>query len=228
MEVCRADLATAPEPVDAVVVIDVLRSFSTAAYAFAAGARDIYPVGEVAHALALRAELPNALTMGAAPGGWPIPEFDLTNSPSAVAARDLSGRELIHCTAGGVRALTAWQDASWLFAASLVCARATARQLRRLAPARLTLVVTGKWTDRDGDEDAACADYIETLLQDSAAAAAPFEARVRRSDFGRRFTGAPGTAHPAADLEYCAVADRFDFALQVVRRGDRLALQPVV
>ena len=228
MEVRRADLATAPEPVDAVVVIDVLRSFSTAAYAFAAGARAIYPVGEMAHALALRADLPNALTIGAAPGGWPIPEFDLTNSPAAVAALDLSGRELIHCTAGGMRALTAWQGASWVFAASLVCARATARQVRRLAPARLTLVVTGKWTDRDGDEDSACADYIETLIRDGAAAAAPFEARVRRSDFGRRFTGAPDTAHPSADLQCCAVADRFDFALQVVRLGDRLALQPAV
>jgi 2-phosphosulfolactate phosphatase len=227
MEVRRTDLTAVPEPADAVVVVDVLRSFSTAAYAFAAGARAIYPVGEVARALALRAELPEALTMGAAPGGWPIPEFDLTNSPAALAARDLTGRELIHCTAGGVRGLTTWQGAPRLFAGSLVCARATVRQLRRLGAARLVLVVTGKWTDRDGDEDFACADYIEALLQDEAPAAAPFEARVRRSDFGRRFTGAPGTTHSAADLECCAVADRFDFALQVVRRGDRLALQTV-
>ena len=228
MEVRRADLATVPEPVDAVIVIDVLRSFSTAAYAFAAGARAIYLVDKVERALALRTELPAAMTIGAVPGGWPIPEFDLTNSPAALAGRDLSGRELIHCTAGGVRAVTAWQDAPWLFAASLVCARATVRQLRRLAPARLTLVVTGEWTDRDGDEDFACADYIEALLRDDTVAAAGFEARVRGSDFARRFTGAPGSAHPAGDLECCAVADRFDFALQVVRRGGRLALQPVV
>lgn len=227
MEVRRANLASSPEPADAVVVIDVLRSFSTAAYAFAAGARAIYPVGEVAHALALRAELPDALTMGAAPGGWPIPEFDLTNSPAALAAHDLTGRELIQCTAGGVRGLTAWQGAPRLFAAGLVCARATARQLRRLAPPRLTLVVTGKWIDRDGDEDDACADYIEALLRDDATAAAPFAARVRGSDFGRRFTGAPGSVHSAADLECCAAPDRFDFALEVVRRRGRLSLQPV-
>jgi 2-phosphosulfolactate phosphatase len=228
MEIRRADLATAPEPVDAVVVVDVLRSFTTAAYACAAGARAIYLVDEVARALALRTELPNALTIGAAPGGSPIPDFDLTNSPAALAGRDLSGRELIQCTAGGVRAVTAWQDAPWLFAASLVCARATVRQLRRLAPARLTIVVTGKWTDRDGDEDFACADYIDALLREDTAAAAPFEARVRGSDFARRFTGAPGTSHPAGDVTCCALADRFDFALRVVRRGARLVLQPVV
>ncbi|HSD55269.1 MAG TPA: 2-phosphosulfolactate phosphatase [Burkholderiales bacterium] len=226
MEVRRADLATAPEPADAVVVIDVLRSFSTAAYAFAAGARAIYLVDTVERALALRAELPDALTIGAAPGGAPIPEFDLTNSPASLAGRDLSGRELIHCTAGGVRAVIAWQHAPRLLAASLVSARATARGLRRELPERLVLVTTGKWTDRDGDEDLACADYIEALLNDDSVAAAPYEARVRGSDFARRFTGAPGAAHPAGDLECCALADRFDFALRVVRRGGRLLLQP--
>lgn len=227
MEVRHADLATSPEPAGAVVVIDVLRSFTTAAYAFAAGARAIYPVEKVEHARALGAALPSALTMGAAAGGWPIPGFDLTNSPAALRAHDLRGKELIHCTAGGVQAVSSWRGADFVFAASLVCARATAREIRRIAPSRLTLVITGKWTDRDGDEDFACADYIEALLEDETADPAPFEARVRRSDFGRRFTGAPSSAHPADDLECCAIADQFDFALQVVRRGDRLTLQPV-
>jgi 2-phosphosulfolactate phosphatase len=227
MEVRRADLATVPEPSDAVVVIDVLRSFTTAAYAFAAGARAIYPVERAEHAIAFASQRPGALTIGAAAGGWPIPGFDLTNSPAALAGRDLSGRELIHCTAGGIQAIAAWHNAPFVFAASLVCARATVRQIRRIAPARLTLVVTGKWTDRDGDEDYACADYIEALLQDQHADPAPFEKRVRHSDFGRRFIGAPGSAHPVEDLECCATADRFDFALQVAHIGDRQVLRPV-
>jgi 2-phosphosulfolactate phosphatase len=227
MELRRADLATSPEAEGAVVVIDVLRSFTTAAYAFAAGARAVYPVDNVGGAIALAAELPGALTIGAAGGGWPIPNFDLTNSPASLLGRDLSGKALIHCTAGGIQAVSAWRDAPAVFAASLVCARATVRQIRRIAPARLTLVVTGKWTDRDGDEDFACADYIEALLDDEGIDPAPFEKRVRQSDFGRRFTGAPGSAHPADDLECCAVADRFDFALQVVHSGDRQVLRPV-
>jgi 2-phosphosulfolactate phosphatase len=227
MEVRRADLATIPDPEGVIVVIDVLRSFTTAAYAFAAGARAIYPVEKVERAFALASDLPGALTMGAAGGGWPIPGFDLTNSPAAIAGRNLSGRELIHCTAGGVQAVSLWRDAPFVFAASLACARATARQIRRIAPARLTLVVTGKWTDRDGDEDFACADYVEALLRDENAEPAPFERRVRQSDFGRRFTGEPGSAHPAEDLECCAVADRFDFAMRVLGGRGRQVLQPV-
>ena len=228
MEIRRADLSTSPEPAGVVVVIDVLRSFSTAAYAFAAGARAIYPVEKVDHAFAMRSELRGALTMGALGGGLPIAGFDLTNSPAALLGRDLSERELIHCTAGGMQAVSAWQGAPWLFAASMVSAKATVRQVHRLAPKRLTLVVTGKWTDRDGDEDFACADYIEALLGDETTDPSPFEERVRKSDFGRRFTGSAGSTLPADDLECCAIADRFDFALQVVRRGDRLMLQPIV
>jgi 2-phosphosulfolactate phosphatase len=227
MEVRRADLTTIPDPEGVIVVIDVLRSFTTAAYAFAAGAHAVYPVDKVERALALASKRPRALTMGAAGGGWPIPGFDLTNSPAEIAGRNLSGRELIHCTAGGVQAVSLWRDAPFVFAASLVCAQATVRQIRRIAPARLTLVVTGKWTDRDGDEDFACADYIEALLRDENAEPAPFEKRVRQSDFGRRFTGVPGSPHPAADLECCAVANRFDFALRVLSGDGEQALRAV-
>jgi 2-phosphosulfolactate phosphatase len=77
-------LDPAHEPVDAVVVIDVLRSFTTAAYAFAAGASTIYPVETIAGAFRLLRRVPDAATTGAVGGGDPIPGFDFGNSPSAV------------------------------------------------------------------------------------------------------------------------------------------------
>jgi hypothetical protein len=58
-------LDPAHEPVDAVVVIDVLRSFTTAAYAFAAGASTIYPVETIAGAFRLLRRVPDAATTGA-------------------------------------------------------------------------------------------------------------------------------------------------------------------
>ena len=112
----------------------VLRSFTTAAFAFAAGARTILPVSAIADAQALRARFPGALAMGALGGGWPIPSFDLSNSPAALVGRDLGGRRIIHCTAAGVRGLVRSRRADRLLASSMVCAGATARYLRRLAP----------------------------------------------------------------------------------------------
>jgi 2-phosphosulfolactate phosphatase len=214
MDILRAEAGSCSELTGTVVVIDVLRSFSTAAYAFAAGARTIIPVDKLSEARALRVRMPAALTMGAAGGGAPIPDFDLSNSPAALARHDLRGRNIIHCSAGGIRALVSCRRADAVLAASLVCAQATVRELRRLAPPEVTLVVTGDWVDRDGDEDRACADYMGALLRGEAPDPVPFTARVRNSDFGRRFSGSNDTALPAADLDCCAVADRFDFAMR--------------
>ncbi len=225
MEIRRALLDACPGLEGTVIVLDVLRSFSTAAYALAAGARSIQLEASADAARNLAATMPGALTVGSAPGGWAIPGFDLTNSPAALLRREVRGRDLVQCTSGGVRGLLTSTRADVLLAGSLVCARATARLVRRLAPARVTLVVTGVWTDRDGDEDYACADYIEALLADERVDPAPFEARVRGSDFAHRFTGEPESSHPSADIECCAVADRFDFALRAHRDGGQLVLR---
>jgi 2-phosphosulfolactate phosphatase len=234
VEIRRAKLGQGSEADGggAVVVIDVLRSFTTAAYAFAAGAAEILPVASEDEALRLRRRFPDALTMGARGGGAPIPGFDLSNSPAEVAGRRLAGRRLIHCTAGGSRALVEHRAAQPLLAASLVCARATAALLGRLAPPLATLVTTGEWIDRDGEEDHACADYLAALLAgdgegDAGLDPAPYVARVRNSDFGRRFVDPASAIHPAADLDCAAAADRFAFAMRVVLRDDDLVMTAV-
>ena len=73
-----------------VVAIDVLRAFTTAAYAFASGARAIYLVGSVPEALAFKARHPGVLAMGEDRGLRPD-GFDFSNSPVAVAEADGAG-----------------------------------------------------------------------------------------------------------------------------------------
>ncbi len=55
MEILRSNIEACAGLTGAVVIIDVLRSFTTAAYAFAANARAIYPAPTIAAARALRA-----------------------------------------------------------------------------------------------------------------------------------------------------------------------------
>ncbi len=217
MHIARAALSDCADLHGAVVVIDVLRSFTTAAYALARGASEVLAVDSLDQGR-LRAADHGALLIAALGGGAPAPGADLGNSPSLLAGADLRGRRVILCTAGGTRGLLANQGASPLLASSLVCAAATAVLLRRLAPDRVTLVDTGRWADRDGDEDHACADLIEALLRGEDPPRAPFVARVRGSDFGRRFGSADHPQLPAADVDCCAAADRFGFAMPV-RRG---------
>lgn len=226
MLIRHCTLASCSDAAGVVVVIDVLRSFTTAAYAFAAGASAIYPVGSVEAARRLRSRLPEAVTMGAVGGGAPVPEFDLGNSPAGVAGLQFYGRPVIHYTAAGVRGLVEHRDAEQLFAASFVCARATAAAIRRSGAQEVTLITTGEWIDRDGDEDRACADYLEALLGGADPDPTSYVGRVRSSDFGRRFNDPAHPTLPAADLDYAAVADRFDFAMPVTRLGDDLVIKP--
>jgi 2-phosphosulfolactate phosphatase len=227
MKILRSDLPHCPELNGAVVVIDVLRSFTTIAYAFAQGAREVIPVDSVEAARELRARHPDALAVGALGGGAPAPGLDIGNSPAKVAALDLSGRLLIQYTAAGTRGLVACDHARVLLAGSLVCATATAAYLRLLRPPSVTLVVTGIWSDRDGDEDHACADLIEALLRGEDPPRAPFAERVRNSDFGRRFSAGTDPNLPQADLDCAAAVDRFAFAMPMNRLRDGLLIRPV-
>lgn len=227
MNILRSELPHCPELHGAVVVIDVLRSFTTIAYAFARGAREVTPVDSVEAARELRRRDPDALAIGAVGGGAPAPGLDIGNSPSQVAALDLTGRRIIQYTAGGTRGLVACNHAVVLLAASLVCASATAAYLRRLQPPSVTLVATGIWSDRDGDEDHACADLIESLLCGDDPPRAPFAERVRKSDFGRRFAAGTDPNLPPADLDCAAAVDRFAFAMPMNRLRDGLRVRPV-
>lgn len=225
MDIDFATLETCHAVAGTVVVIDVLRAFTTAAFAFLAGARDILLVSTVAEALALQARFPGALTMGEV-DALPIPEFDHSNSPTEIARLDLRGRRLIQRTSAGTQGVVRSVRAETILCAAFTGAGATARWLARQNPEVVTFVITGIYPDRNGDEDRACADYIAALLRGERPDPAPYLQRVRDSDTGRWFSDPARPAFPEEDLERALALDRLDRALLVARRGDLLALAP--
>jgi 2-phosphosulfolactate phosphatase len=232
MEFQIVSLETCESATGAVVVIDVLRAYSTAAYALAAGAQSIALVSTVAEALELRMRLPGALVMGEVEG-LPVPGFDFSNSPASFDALDLRGKRLIQRTSAGTqgairsasRSASRSRNAQWLLASSFVCARATARYLRELAPESVTFVATGIRPDGHGDEDVACAEYLIALLRSERPDVAPFIRRVYDSLAGRMFADPAQPDFPLTDMEYCARVDRFDFAMPIRRSADLLLLE---
>ena len=214
-----------PDASDTVVVIDVLRSFTTAAVALARGATAIYPAAGLAAAAELVGKLKNPVSVAAIGGGAPAPGFDHGNSPSEMMHADLAGRPVVISTAAGVQGLHRFRRARRLYAASLVCARSTAAAIRAAGAEHVCFVITGEWVDRDGDEDIACADYIEALLRGASARPDEFAARVRQSDFGQRFAAGSWPHLPPADLEIASHADLFDFAMPVSYEGRRLVIR---
>ena len=214
-----------PAACDTVVVIDVLRSFTTTAVALDRGALAIYPVQDPDSAQSARARSEHPVLVGAVAGGAPVAGFDYGNSPSALAIADLAGMNVVMSTAAGVRGLHLFRHAQRLYAGSLVCARATAAAIDETGAEEVCFVITGEWDDRDGDEDIACADYIESLLCGTAMTPDFFAQRVRSSDFGTRFAAGTWPNLPTGDLEIAAHADRFDFAMPVKQEAERLVIR---
>ena len=218
-------LQNQPGAEDTVVVIDVLRSFTTAAVALAQGASAFYPVEGVAAAMVLTGRIQDPVSVGAVVGGDPAPGFDFGNSPSQLIQADLAGKNIVLSTAAGVCGLQRFRRAPRLYAASLVCARATAEAIRAAGAKEVCFVITGEWVDRDGDEDIACADYIESLLRGDQPAPEAFAQRVRDSDFGQRFTAGTWPNLPLADLELAAQPDLYSFAMPVIREDEHLIIR---
>lgn len=217
MDIQRASLDTCHTATGMVVVIDVLRAFSTAAYAFAAGAEDITVVSTVAEALELRGRFPGSLVIGEV-DGLRVPGFDFSNSPVQFDGRDLAGRHLIQRTSAGTQGVIRSRNAERLLAASFVNARATAQAILYSTLSPLTFVITGIRPGDPADEDVACADYIEALVGGDTPARDPFLDRVRQSPTGRLFSNPTQSDFHPLDLEYCLAVDRFDFAMSVWRK----------
>jgi 2-phosphosulfolactate phosphatase len=221
----RASLETCSEATGTVVVIDVLRAFTCAAFAFAAGANEIILVQEPAEAFALQRKMPGVQLMGEV-DGFPIEGFDYGNSPAALMNLDLSGHQLIQRTSRGTQGVVRSTRADMILTGSFCCARATANFILDHAPDRVTFVITGLGENGLGDEDVTCADYLEALLQGHQPAPEPFLTRVIESVVGQFFLNPKYPELPADDLPCCTDLDRFDFAMRVRRKNGLLVMKP--
>lgn len=204
-------------------MIDVLRAFSTAAYAFAAGVDEIYLVGEVSQAFDLRAKIINSKIMGEV-NGLKVDGFDFGNSPTQFDDVDLSGVTLIQRTTSGTQGVVNSINATKLITTSFCNAGATADYLTREASGEVSFIITGKRKDW-GDEDLACAEYIRDRMYSNAVDSHPFLERVRNSIPGRFFQDPDMPQYPLKDLEYCLELDKFNFIMAVERSGKHLRLR---
>ena len=198
-----------------VVVIDVLRAFTTAAYAFNAGLAEIELVSTAAEAFAV-----SGFRMGEI-GGRLIPGFDHNNSPSRLIGRQLTGHGVLR-TGSGTQCVAAATRASEVWLGSLVVASATARLLKDRHA--VTLVASGP--PDEGEEDLACAEWIASRLQEQPCQNDTVVTAVRTSRAAAKHR-ADDSDFPFGDVD-CAVAiDAFDFAMKVDRQGRRLVARPV-
>ena len=205
-----------------VLVSDVLRAFSTAAYAFSRGAKEIRLVGEVEEALELKEKTSNSKAMGEV-GGLPPEGFDFGNSPTRILEEDLTGITLIQRTGAGTQGAVRSKNADVLLAVSFVVAKATMEYVLRLEPGEITFVITG---GADNAEDLACAEFLQKQFLGQAVDTSNYIHRVISSrDAFQHMDNHP--QFPRSDLDYCTRINAFDFAMPITRKENLLILQAV-
>jgi 2-phosphosulfolactate phosphatase len=209
-----------------VIVIDVIRAFTTAAVAFERGATEIVCVPSVEAGRGLRRQHPDRLLAGEA-GGLKPADFDFGNSPFEMSAAHLDGRRLIQATTNGTRGLVRYPAPAALLAVSARNVGATARWIgKNHGETPCILVCTGRTA-----EDWACARYLSELLRGS---------EPRREDLiAGILDGAAEQARASArrppservdlseDLPFCCDVDRSAFAMVGEIHQDHVVLASV-
>jgi len=158
---------TAPADVQGkvVAVIDVLRASTTIAVALANGARTVVPFESSDEAITRSKQLErDQVLLAGERKNFPIPGFDLGNSPVEFTQSRVAGRNVFITTTNGTRALTSLQGARDVVVASYVNHAAVTAMLRAAARESDILIVCAGDEGHFSLEDGACAGrYVRTI-----------------------------------------------------------------
>lgn len=224
----RANLRTEPEADAVVVVIDVIRAFTTAAIGAVRGLTAIDCVADLTTALRLAAE-DATVVLFAEDERQPEVILGLGNSPTHAASAELGGRRAVLCSTNGTPALAAAPPGSLAVAA--VNISATAAWLRVHRP---NVPIEVWCTDPIGEEDRACAELLAQLLMGRCADVEGCRRAIEQSAVGHlerwgSMVSAAVRADFAADARLCSEIDRWPVVLRSVGpvgRAVRLVPEP--
>jgi 2-phosphosulfolactate phosphatase len=223
MKINYASLETCHTAHGLVVVIDVLRAFSTAAYALSCGAKEIILVSTVEEAFNLKSQISNAKIMGEV-NGLPPAGFDFGNSPTQILDEKLTGLTLIQRTGAGTQGVVRCANADKLLAASFVVAGATVNHVLKIAPPEVTFVITG---GEHNEEDLSCAEYLEALLKGQNPDKMPFVKRVYDSRDAKKHLDPTCPEFLESDLDYCTQISQFNFSMPIAHENDQFVMRAI-
>jgi 2-phosphosulfolactate phosphatase len=204
-----------------VVIVDVFRAFTTAAVALSRRAAKIIMVAEPPEALQLREQGLGDLCVGEVDGIRP-PGFDFGNSPREMARASLAGKTIIQSTRAGTVGVAAATDATTVYAASLVVAKATARAIIDDDPPLVTIVAMGHQARARTDEDELCALYLRNLLQGRDPDPNALRRLVEAGAEVRKFHDPDQPHFHPEDVAWALDANHFDFAIRLAKEDNTL------
>lgn len=204
-------------PNDFVVVVDVIRAFTTACYAYAGDPRIIYPVAEISDAKRWKKKDAGVILIGER-FGVSIPGFDYNNSPAQMIRADLRKKIIVMTTTAGTRGLHGVPSHACVITGSFVNSGAVVSYIQKEKPAAVTFLCTD---DRYYDsEDFLCASFIKSRLVGKPLSFQTIRSYIRRHPATKLFLESPHIESPRKDFALCMDIDVFPFVLiRKVQKG---------
>ncbi|MDQ0229567.1 2-phosphosulfolactate phosphatase [Metabacillus malikii] len=199
---------------DITVVIDVIRAFTVAHYAFFNGAEKIKLVRTVEEAQSLKE--PNVLLAGEI-NGLPIAEFDLDNSPARISTIELSGKTLVQKTTNGVKATLNALNAMELFVTGFTNAKTTALMIKRKIEREHDMPLIHLIASHpSGDDDLAVAQYMKDIIEgNNEISVKEVVDRIIHSHVALKFFDENQPEFSPEDISYCVKEFEGEFVMRV-------------
>jgi 2-phosphosulfolactate phosphatase len=213
---------SSPQAADITIVIDVIRAFTVAHYAFLGGACSIFLAETVEQAFRMHKEHPEFLLAGEV-GGLSIEGFDLDNSPHHIKGKNLKEKILVQMTTNGVRATLNNLSSEQVFVTGFTNAKQTALFIKEkvVETSRVNIIASHP----TGDDDLACAEYITSILQESNAITKDeVIKRILHSFAAQKFFDKNEPNFKEEDIFLCAKELNSDFVMKV----NKLSRTPMI
>jgi 2-phosphosulfolactate phosphatase len=198
------------------IVIDVIRAFTVAHYAFIKGAKQILLAKTKDEAYSIKQENPDFLLAGEE-HGIGIEGFDFDNSPKRINEERLCGKTLVQKTTNGVKATLNSLNTKHLFVTGYSNAKTTAffvNKIIQMTPKNLTINIIA--SHPTGDDDLACAEYIQGLIQgENILTHTEVEQRIKNAHVAQKFFNPNNEDFHVDDIFFCTRAQNSDFVMKV-------------
>ncbi|WP_226037723.1 2-phosphosulfolactate phosphatase [Aquibacillus saliphilus] len=197
------------------VVIDVIRAFTVAHYAFLQGINRILLAETVEQSFQIKKKNPEYLLAGEI-DGIAINGFDLDNSPYRIRESNLERKTLVQKTTNGVRATLNCLASEHVFVTGFTNARNTAHFIRKMIVGEKDKSINIIASHPSGDDDLACAEYMKSILNDSDSIAIDdVIRRIKNSHVAKKFLDFNNEVFCSEDIFYCIKELKSNFIMKV-------------
>lgn len=196
------------------VIIDIFRACTTACFAYASGAKTIYPVATLEEAYRLKEIFPKAVLVGER-NTIPPEGFDFGNSPSAMEQADLAGKTIIHATSAGTPGIVAaLKTADEVITGAFVNATAVTDYLLEKNPDICVIVSMGTKGTTRSTEDDLCGIYLKNQMEEFPNSMKAIRRHLRDAPVAQKFFDPEKIHAPERDFDLCLSVDLFNFVLK--------------